>query len=321
MARTYSELVTSVRDWANRDTEVLSDNIIQTSLTWAADNAYRDLMVPPLEYTQQYVLLTNEDARDASLDGDVARQAVINNSNRRYNIAELPIPADLTTFIHIRILGSAVRNEDDDGWELDSSGCLEYTTPGFRSGIVFDEKTDTRTLYNTGGVKVSEYFWTRQQNSIIIGGLFQGGDVIELYYYRRLPSLDARYALMDSDFTPEINSFVDMSTARDSAPTVDDAETIRSTYGPNIDIEDFHKDPNADMWYLGIHVDHWLREQNERILIFGALVECFSYLQEDDQALKYHQKMMQEIDNLNEEEKRRRASGGNIQVHYNSYLI
>ena len=52
--------------------------------------------------------------------------------------------------------------------------------------------------------------------------------------------------------------------------------------------------------------------------LYGALAECFAYLQEDDQAGKYTQLMMKEIEDLNEEDRARDASGGNVQVQYNA---
>ena len=41
MALTYNELITLIRDWSNKDEEVVSDAVIQDSLQYAADKAYR----------------------------------------------------------------------------------------------------------------------------------------------------------------------------------------------------------------------------------------------------------------------------------------
>ena len=71
----------------------------------------------------------------------------------------------------------------------------------------------------------------------------------------------------------------------------------------------------------GTLTPNWLRDENERVLLFGALAEAFAYLGEDDMQAKYLQMYQQEIDELNKEEGQRRASGGNVQVHYNSGLI
>ena len=51
---TYTELVALVRNWSNRDEEVVSDDIIKDSLRYAADKAYRSLRVPPLENVATY---------------------------------------------------------------------------------------------------------------------------------------------------------------------------------------------------------------------------------------------------------------------------
>ena len=71
----------------------------------------------------------------------------------------------------------------------------------------------------------------------------------------------------------------------------------------------------------GMLIPNWLRDENERIVLFGALAEAFAYLGEDDMQAKYLQMFQQEIDELNREEGQRRASGGNIQMHYNGGLI
>ena len=54
MALTYNELVSLVRNWSNRDEEVVSDAIIKDCLKYAADKAYRTLRVPPLENVAVY---------------------------------------------------------------------------------------------------------------------------------------------------------------------------------------------------------------------------------------------------------------------------
>ena len=49
--REYSELVTLVRNWANRDSQALPDGIIMDGIRYAVDTAYRTLRIPPLEHT------------------------------------------------------------------------------------------------------------------------------------------------------------------------------------------------------------------------------------------------------------------------------
>ena len=54
MARTYTQFVDLVRNWSNKDSAVLSDNIIKDCLRYAADKAYRKLRVIALENTISY---------------------------------------------------------------------------------------------------------------------------------------------------------------------------------------------------------------------------------------------------------------------------
>ena len=66
----------------------------------------------------------------------------------------------------------------------------------------------------------------------------------------------------------------------------------------------------------GEEVRNWFVDENERILLYGALGEAFTYLGEDDMAGKYLQLWSTEIDELNQEEATRHASGGNVQMNF-----
>lgn len=301
MAQTYDQLVASVRDWSNRDSEQLTDTIIQQSLRFAADTAYRDLMIPPLENTAQYLMLANNNTRDASLDniGNVF-QSILNSpsgSNRTNQArAELSIPSDLTTFIHLRVLGRAQRNDDgtvtrEDN--TDTSSPILLTTNSDPNAVVFNQKADVRTFHDMNADKYTANYWTRQQDNILVNGFISEDSVIELYYYRRLAELDERYTI--TGITDASDPRLEEAPAGNTFPTV----TINSTV------------------YRGRLTPNWLREENDKVLLFGALYHCFDYLADDVMAQKYLQKFNDSIMELNEEDRRRRASGGNVQVNFN----
>ena len=88
--------------------------------------------------------------------------------------------------------------------------------------------------------------------------------------------------------------------------------------GLNIPVATPDATHNVPFYFTGDPVPNWFKDENEKIVLYGALGECFAYLQEDDQAGKYIQLMMKEIEELNEEDRTRDASGGNIQVQYNA---
>ena len=73
---------------------------------------------------------------------------------------------------------------------------------------------------------------------------------------------------------------------------------------------------NVPFYYTGVETINWFKDENEKIPLMGALAECFAYLQEDDQSQKYLQLMQKEVTDLNDEDRQRDASGGNVQVQY-----
>lgn len=74
-------------------------------------------------------------------------------------------------------------------------------------------------------------------------------------------------------------------------------------------------------FYLGKLAANWLRDSNEKIILYGALAEVFTYVNEPAQAQLYLAKFNSEIDSLNAEDDSRNYSGGNITAHYDSHLI
>lgn len=340
MAQTYTQLVQSVRDWANRDVEVLSDTIIQQCLRFAADTAYRELRIPPLEHIQQYVVIDDEtNIGDLALPSYVD-SAVVSGSTSGRNQINLPIPGDLTEFIYIRLVGQYETVADPapmgetrnpGNIRLDANGDVLVTdTMGIggysRAGQVWNEKTDIRTYHDTFAEKYDLNYWVRQQGEMLLNGTIQAGDVFEVYYYRRLAALDACYDVSPVNYveglltvasnqadtsltqlyfpsgTTAANVMTDLAGPRTLRPTA--TATATNTVGIRL---------------VGMEVPNWLREENDRIVLFGALHHAFDYLQEEDQSQKYLQKFISSMLELNEEENKRKFSGGNIQVNFNGF--
>ena len=285
MARTYSEFVSLVRDWSNKDSEALSDAIIKDALKYAADKAYRTLRISALEATVTY-------------SATALRAATIQGNGLVPSKTELSIPSDLIEFIQVR--------------EMDSS---ERTTR------IFNEKSDLRTFNDIYGEKYSDIaYWTRQGNTLIFSPGFEDAatagnpDKVEIHYYRRLPALDAKYDVTVANYNA---GYLETTTEALSSGSLfivssgDDA----GAYATQADVPAGAS--ATETFYIGKEVSHWLRDNNERILLMGSLAECFSYLQDDNQAQKYGAFFMQEIKELNDEDAKRNASGGNLQIHFN----
>lgn len=288
MARTYTQFVSLVRDWANKDSAVLTDTIIQDCLRYAADKAYRKLRVIALENTITY----NSTALAA---------ATTAANNLVPSKTELTIPADLIEFIEIR--------------EIDAAG---------QSTRVFNEKTDLRTFNDWTADKYNyNAFWTRQKNKVILSPGFQSSnavgapDKIEMHYYRRLPALDATYNVIPTNFSAGL---LEVSSSGVSGAVQLWFSTSNGVTTPFATQSEANAAGGTvtNAYYVGKLVFNWLRDENERILLMGSLGEVFAYLQDDEQAQKYFAMFAQEIDELNDEDNKRSASGGNIQMSYSA---
>ena len=282
---TYTELVALVRTWSNRDEEVVSDDIIKDSLRYAADKAYRSLRVPPLENVATYAKTELE-------------AATTNNTQLQSSKTEIKVPFDLIEIIQIK--------------ELDSAG---GTTR------VFNEKLDVRTFNDPTAEKyLANNYFTRERNLIFLTPGFgenafgNTANSIELLYYRRLPTLDAKYAVTVLNFTAGF-----LTTSGGTTPLffVNGNTTTAYATQSEATAADTESAGTNSVNYIGTEVPNWLRDQNERILLYGALVEVFAYVQDDQQAAKYKLMFDNEINELNNEDKKRNASGGNVQINFN----
>lgn len=282
MALTYTQLVSLVRNWCNRDSEVVSDAIIQDCLKYAADKAYRTLRIPPLENVVSYEKTTLETATNQGQSG--------------LTITELKLPSDLIEFIQIR--------------ELDSDN---------KAIRVFNEKLDIRTFNDVNAEKYSNMnYWSRQRDVLMLTpGFNSSGNAnsMELLYYRRLPALDATYAVTPLNYTA---GFLTTSGGTTALFFVNgNTTTAYATQAEATTAAGGNQGNTNTANYIGTLVPNWLRDQNERVILFGALTEIFAFIQEDDQAQKYAAMFIAEIAELNDEDGKRNASGGNLQVNFN----
>jgi len=286
MARTYAEFVSLVRDWANRDSAALSDNLIQDCLRYAADKAYRKLRIAKLEATVTY-------DSDSLLAATTAGNGLIPSKT------EVAIPQDLIEFIQVR--------------EIDANG---MTTR------LFNEKTDLRTFNDYYGEKYNEYaYWARQGNILLfspgftISGSLGSPDKLEIHYYRRLPALNAKYDVSVINYNAGLLNSALESDSGSSSLWIVASGANAGAYATEAAVP--AGETATETWFIGKEVPNWLRDENDRILLMGALAECFFYLQDDEQATKYATLFINEIEELNLEDKKRNSSGGNVQVNFN----
>ena len=246
-------LVGLVRGWANRDDRALPDHIIMDAIRYGVDKAYRMLRIPPLEHTVVYT--------EADLENSSAGQGNIYQS-----VTALAVPSDLIEFIQIR--------------GTDTNG---LTTR------VFNEKSDIRSYWDRfQGHYDSGAFWSRQGDKILLspafgqvasgyyGGFTSPEACIELYYYRRLPALNAEW---NNTFTNWRFGLITLENTGGTPFTYNDDLSVAANqerYNTATDLVHVPGTPGE--------VNNWFKDENEKIVLYGALAEVFAYLQEDDQA-------------------------------------
>jgi len=278
----YDALVAKVRDWANRpESSTIPTSVIEDCLRYGADDLYRDLRIPPLEYSRTYTVGASD-----------------NGTNDRYTV--IPIPSDMTAFIALR--------------PLDSNG-------GRDSPYVFNQVTDVRTFLDPYAEQYScvRYMW--RQNEIWMSPQQKEGVQLEIYYYRRLPALNAT-------FTVNADNWIDGLPVANQPFLEVDLTTNTFLWLVNSIIA-FDTEAEADSYILlnggvkssvelgGKEAANWLRDSNERLLIWAALKHVGAYLEDDKMEAKYEKKVTDDVFKLNKEEKFRRASGGNVQMSIN----
>jgi hypothetical protein len=296
----YDAIVAKTRDWSNKpEVNTIPDSVIQDCLRYSADECYRTLRIPPLEYTTKYTVTSDDNIGESS-------------AGLPYGSAytSFIIPEDLTQFNYLRTVATA------------GSGAYASNV-----SKVFNEITDKRTFFDIYAEKYSAYNWMWMDNKVYIHPQLAVGDIVEINYYRRLPSLDALYSVIP------VNYLIGLSDSNQPYVALTDVNTDTPLYfaGAGVLQLAFSSLSAAQVYgntqpittvttkyYAGKEVPNWLRDQNERMLIWGALYNLGAYLFDDKMEARYQTKFIDNINSINKEEKFRRAAGGNVQMNFNT---
>jgi|TARA_B100000035_G_C21030838_1_gene568380 hypothetical protein len=242
----FDALVAKVRNWANRDSSILTDALITDFLDYSADTCYRKLRIPPLEYTYLYPTITSASTGETSLQ----------------------LPPDLTEIISMRRTNSA------------------------GTSSTFMKNLGLRSFEDNNTSKPQNSFSYKGGN-IIFHPAAEEGEVFEIHYYRRLFDLNATYVVNQAN----INA----------------GNTTTASSGDEGAVE---FPASSGNYYTGNEVYNWLRDDNERALLFGALAHAMDYLGDNEASMKYFQKQEMAIQELNNEETYRKVRGSSNQITY-----
>jgi hypothetical protein len=295
----YDQLVAKVRTWSGRqDVNNIPDIVVQDCLSYSADECYRVLRIPPLETTITYTVESTDNI------GDGSAGLPYGNAYTYFDI-----PEDLIQFIYVRTLA-----QDNIG--------TSYSTYPSNVSKVFNEVTDSRTFFDLYSEKYSVYNWMWKDGKVFIHPQLAVGAKLEIAYYRRLPALNATYSVIP------VNYLIGLSDAAQPYLTLTGVNTDTPLYFSTLASvtkcfatsaeATAYATPVTTKYYIGNEVSNWLRDENERLLIWGALYNLGSYLFDDKMEQRYEKKFAENVFSLNKEEKWRRASGGNVQVNFNT---
>lgn len=163
------------------------------------------------------------------------------------------------------------------------------------NSYVFDEKLSLLSMQDDDYTHLQESY-ARKGNAVIFYPAAKLGDVYEVHYYKRLTDLNARYLVNQNN--------IDSGLAVASTVDADGAVEFPASSGN---------------YYVGTEVPNWLRDSNERVLLWGAVSHAFDYVGEDERSAKYATQQLQGIQELNQEEIQRKARGGShIQTYSNT---
>lgn len=294
----YDALVDKVRDWSNKpEVNTIPDSVIEDCLEYSADECYRLLRIPPLEEVVRYTVTADDNAGENSMGLPYGNA-----------YTSFYIPEDLTQFVYIRTIA-----QDNVG--------TSYSTFPSNVSKVFNEVTDKRTFFDLYSEKYSVYNWMWEKNKIYIHPQLAVGAIVEIHYYKRLPALNAVYNVSPINYIISLSDanqpYVELVVSGGTNLYFSTKDSVTKCFS-TIEAATAYNTPVTTKMYTGKEVPNWLRDQNERMLIWGALYNLGAYLFDDKMEQRYQGKFLENINSVNSEEKFRRASGGNVQINFNT---
>jgi len=295
----YDAIVAKTRDWSNKPEAVsIPDSVIQDCLGYSADQAYRELRIPPLEATLEYIVTADDNVGENSLGLPYGNA-----------FTTIDIPEDLTEFIYISTLSQA-------------NTVTSYSTFPSNVSKVFNEVTDKRTFFDLYSEKYSVYNWMWQDGKMYIHPQLAVGATLEIHYYRRLPALNAIYLVIPINYliglADSAQPYLTLTGVNTDTPLYfSTASSVTKCFATYAEAAAYNASVTTK-YYVGKEVSNWLRDVNERLLIWGALYNLGAYLFDDMMEQRYAKKFTDNIASLNTEERLRRAKGGNVQVNFNT---
>src|SRR5690606_2948133 len=184
---------------------------------------------------------------------------------------------------------------------------------------------DIRTFMDPYAEKYGNFRYVWKDLEFYVHPRLAVGDVIELHYYRRLGQLDALYSVVpenyDLNYAPSNQPLLEQVVTDGTFLFIVQGGTEEAVFDNDPDAQAFqaiHGGTVTQAEFVGREAWNWLRDANERICIFAAMVHVGSYLMNDAIEQRYMAKTEALVAALNAEDKFRKAKGGNHQINVNT---
>ena len=211
-----------------------------------------------------------------------------------YCYRNLRIPPLEHTFVYNAIT-SETEGEDSILMPSDLSELIQFSKVDNQSNrTVFNERLSLFAMQDKDITKNNNNF-ARKGRALVFEPKAEIGDRFEVYYYRRLPDLDATYVVNQAN----INAGLATSNG------IPGSGGVEFPAGSNL-------------YYTGTEVPNWLRDDHERMLLWGAVAHALDYIGEDERAAKFFAKQKEAIIELNNEETKRKVKGGSMVATYSN---
>lgn len=211
-----------------------------------------------------------------------------------YCYRNLRIPPLEHTFVYNAIT-SETEGEDSILMPSDLSELIQFSKVDNQSNrTVFNERLSLFAMQDKDMTKNNNNF-ARKGRALVFEPKAEIGDRFEVYYYRRLPDLDAKY-------------LVNQANINAGLCTLTSSSTVGSVEFP----------ASSGTYYVGNEVPNWLRDDHERMLLWGAIAHALDYIGEDERAAKFFAKQKEAIIELNNEEIKRKVKGGSMVATYSN---
>lgn len=187
-----------------------------------------------------------------------------------------------------------------------------------RDTVTYDNRADYRSFVSDSTNKYSSYLWTRRGDKIIVNPPFKKGDAFELYYYSDGSNLGSEYPVTSANFQ---KGLVESSSLEAGGTPLYFTSATTPVIGEDIPSNTQGGAYTNVFYYKGLEEPNYLRDNQERLLIYIALSFINDYLGEDTASQKYETKSASLIQRLSNEEVFKQASGGNVRVNFDGPLI